>query len=126
MALGGLFLVLLSAVLTMSANLMLRAGIDAAGGFSFSGPAQFFPALIKLFMQPMLVAGFVTYFIASIVWFRVVATQSLSVAYPTLVSLTFILVTAGAVILFGEPVSMRKLAGLAVILAGIGIVTTQS
>ena len=46
--------------------------------------------------------GFVLYFVASVVWFRVVATERLSVAYPLLVSCTFTLVTAGAVIVFGE------------------------
>ena len=121
----GLVLVLVTAVLTMAANLMLRAGIDAAGGFELGNALQILPALIKLFVQPLFTLGFVIYFVASVVWFRVIATQPLSLAYPILISLTFALVTGGAVIFFGEPLSVRKVVGLAVILMGIVIVSVE-
>jgi multidrug transporter EmrE-like cation transporter len=121
----GLLLVLLTAALTMAANLMLRAGVDAAGGFALGGATQILHALVKLFMQPLFALGFGIYFLASVVWFRVVATEPLSVAYPALVSLTFTLVTGGAVFLFGEPLSLRKVIGLAVILTGIVIVSLE-
>src|SRR5437867_218691 len=123
MSMMGFVLVLFTAGLTMAANLMLRAGIDAAGGFALGGPLQVLRALINLFMQPLFAFGFTIYFLASVVWFRVVATEPLSLAYPILVSLTFTLVTAGAVLLFSEPLSLRKAVGLAVILAGITIVS---
>ena len=122
---GGFALVLLSAAMTMGANLMLRAGIDAAGGFAPAGILDVVSALMKLFLQPLFSAGFLAYFLASVVWFRVVATEPLSVAYPILVSLTFGLVTAGAVVIFHEPVSTRKVLGLAVILAGIAILSME-
>jgi undecaprenyl phosphate-alpha-L-ara4N flippase subunit ArnE len=67
--------------------------------------------------------GFVIYAAASVVWFRVVATEPLSVAYPILVSLTFGLVTTGAVLFFGEPLSLRKVIGLLTILGGIVIIS---
>ena len=109
----------------MAANLMLRAGIDAAGGFVLGGAVAILQALLKLFMQPLFSIGFVTYFLASVVWFRVVATEPLSLAYPVLVSLTFTLVTAGAVLIFSEPISLRKVVGLAVILIGILITAME-
>jgi multidrug transporter EmrE-like cation transporter len=121
----GFFLVLFTAVLTMAANLMLRAGIDAAGGFTLDGLMETLHALARLFMQPLFTLGFIIYFLGSVVWFRVVATEPLSLAYPMLVSLTFTLVTAGAVLLFGEPFSLRKAVGLAIILAGIAIVSLE-
>ena len=121
----GFVLVLFTACLTMAANLMLRAGIGAAGGFTLGGVTQILRGLVALFMQPLFALGFVIYFLASVVWFRVVATEALSVAYPILVSLTFVLVTAGAAFLFSEPVSLRKLVGLAVIATGIAIVSLE-
>src|SRR5262245_44306623 len=60
----------------------------------------------------------VIYLLASVVWFRVVATEPLSLAYPLLVSLTFTMVTACAVLFFKKPVSLRKVVGLAAILIG--------
>jgi multidrug transporter EmrE-like cation transporter len=125
MSATGFLLVLFAAALTMIANLMLRAGIDAAGGFALGGAIDVLRALIKLFVQPLFALGFATYFLASVVWFRVVASEPLSLAYPILVSLTFALVTAGAVFFFNEPLSVRKAAGLVVILAGIAIVTLE-
>jgi multidrug transporter EmrE-like cation transporter len=125
MSTTGFFLVLSTAGLTMVANLMLRAGIDAAGGFALGNVIEIFHALVRLFMQPLFVVGFVIYFLASVVWFRVVATEQLSLAYPILVSFTFTLVTAGAVFFFSEPFSLRKMVGLAVILAGIAIVSLE-
>jgi undecaprenyl phosphate-alpha-L-ara4N flippase subunit ArnE len=121
----GFVLVLFTACLTMAANLMLRAGINAAGGFTVGSFSQILRGLVALFMQPLFALGFVIYFLASVVWFRVVATEALSVAYPILVSLTFVLVTAGAVFLFSEPLSVRKAVGLAVIAAGIAIVSLE-
>ena len=121
----GLILVLVTAALTMVANLLLRSGIDAAGGFSLGGLATTAAALLKLFMEPKFLVGFVLYFMASVVWFRVVATEPLSVAYPLLVSCTFTLVTAGAVIVFSEPLTLRQMVGLAVILAGIALISVQ-
>ena len=125
MSATGLLLVIVTAALTMVANLLLRAGIDAAGGFTLGGVATTVAALLKLFMQPKFLIGFVLYFMASVVWFRVVATEPLSVAYPLLVSCTFTLVTAGAVVVFSEPLSARQVLGLVVILAGIALISMQ-
>ena len=119
----GFVLVLITAAMTMAANLMLRAGIDAAGGFAPTGALGLMPAVVKLFLQPLFAIGFVFYFLASVVWFRVVATEPLSVAYPILVSLTFTLVSAGAVLFFQESLSLQKGVGLAAILAGIAIIS---
>jgi multidrug transporter EmrE-like cation transporter len=65
------------------------------------------------------------YFLAALIWFRVVATEPLSVAYPILVSLTFSLVTAAAVFILSEPISARKVLGLIVILTGILIISLE-
>jgi multidrug transporter EmrE-like cation transporter len=121
----GFLLVLLAAAMTMGANLMLRAGIDAAGGFAPGGALELVNALVKLFLQPLFAIGFIAYFLATVVWFRVVATEPLSLAYPILVSLTFTMVTGGAVLFFHESLSVQKVIGLATILAGIAIISLE-
>jgi multidrug transporter EmrE-like cation transporter len=125
MSTTGFFLVFVAAAMTMGANLMLRAGIDAAGGFSAGTALELVMAMVRLFLQPWFTTGFIVYFLASVIWFRVVATEPLSLAYPLLVSLTFSLVTAGAVVMFNEPLTLRKVVGLAVILAGILLVSLE-
>lgn len=125
MSISGLLLVLLTAGLTMSANLMMRGGIDAAGGAVPDTAVDVVLTFLKLLLQPLFASGFVLYFVASLVWIRVLAAEPLSVAYPILVSLTFALVTGGAVLFFHEPLSLRKVVGLVVIVTGILVIAME-
>jgi len=117
----GFILVVISALLTVMANLMLRAGVVKAGGFSLS-TETLAREVASLLRPPLFDMGMFLYGLASLVWFRVISTEELSRSYPLLVSLTFLLVTLGAVLLFRESLSIRKLIGLGVILAGILLV----
>ena len=113
MSAAGWLLVLVSAGLTVAANLLLRAGILSAGGMN--GLAS----LLPLAREWRFDAGVLCYGLAALVWFRVVATEPLSTAYPILVSLTFLLVTFGAGLFFHEALTLRKVAALGVMLTGI-------
>ena len=121
MTIYGLSFVFLSAFLTVIANLMLRAGVDRAGGF----PAQIqsiYSAIARLMSQPFFDFGILLYAVASLVWFHVISSEPLSVAYPLLTSLTFIFVTLGAIVIFGEALTFSKIVGMLIILIGIMIV----
>jgi multidrug transporter EmrE-like cation transporter len=121
MTLRGFSLTLLCALMTMVSNLMIRAGVDRAGGF----PARISEvpaALLNLAHQPIFDIGFILYGLTALIWFRVVASEPLSSAYPLLVSLTFLLVTLGAVFFFHETLTWQKVVGLAIILLGIFII----
>ena len=117
----GLLLVVVSALLTVASNLMLRTGVTQAGGFELSAGGMF-GNLLRLARQPLFVCGMALYGTAAIVWFRVISTENLSTSYPLLVSLTFVLVTTGAVVFFREPISWQKILGIGVILVGIALV----
>jgi multidrug transporter EmrE-like cation transporter len=117
----GWVLVLLSAGLQVAGTLLLRGGIDRAGGFG-SSLAEVPTSLLRLVSQPLFLIGFIFYGLAALVWFRVIATQPLSTAYPLLVSLTFIFVTLGAIVFYHESFSWLKAFGLGIILTGVLIV----
>lgn len=114
MTLTGTAMVLASAISTVAGNLLMRAGILRAGGF---GPSA--RQIVSVFSQPSFLCGGVLYATAAMIWFRVLSTEDLSTSYPMLVSISFTLVTLGAVLFFGERMSTQKIVGLAVILAGI-------
>lgn len=126
MSLNGFLLLCISALLTTVANLLLRAGIASAGGFRPAGVLDFVRQFLSLLVQPRFSIGFILYFLASLVWFRIVAYEPLSIAYPLLVGLTFVLVTGGAIVAFGESISLQKLIGLSTILTGIVIASTSA
>jgi multidrug transporter EmrE-like cation transporter len=120
----GLLFLVISAGMTTLANLLLRAGIDQAGGFKPDGPVAVVYGFGRLLLEPLFAVGFILYFLAALVWFRVVGYEPLSTAYPVMVGFVFVMVSLGAIIVFREPVSVRKAIGLAVILVGIAIAST--
>ena len=122
MSTRGLVLLLITCLCTVSGNLLLRSGLIRAGGFGGSS-GSLFGQLLKLAMEPRFVSGFCLYGISALVWFAVISVEDLSTCYPVLVSLTFVLVTLGAVVFFGERISVPKLIGIAVILAGVIVVS---
>lgn len=113
----GLLLLISSSLCTVAANLLIRGGILRAGGFTLSLDRVKDQAL-SLGAQPMFVTGVICYAVAAILWFRVLATEDLSLSYPLFVSLTFILVTLGAAFFFKEHISWHRALGISVILAG--------
>jgi multidrug transporter EmrE-like cation transporter len=125
MSVTGMFLVTCAAAITMIANLLMRAGLQRGGGFSPADVTAVLPSFFKLLLDPLFAVGFVGYFAAALVWFRVLSTEPLSLAYPVLVAMTFLMVTSGAALLFQEPVSLRKLIGLILIVVGIAVTSTN-
>lgn len=121
----GFLLLVISAGMSTVANLLLRAGLDRAGGFK---PHNLLAAVLeftKLLTEPLFGAGFVLLFLSALVWFRIITYEPLSTAYPLMIGLIFVMVNIGAVIVFRESMSVGKAIGLAVILLGIAIASTS-
>ena len=115
------FLVLISAILTVLANLLMRYGLLSSGGISLS-PSGIIGEIIKLFHHPAFAIGILSYGLSAIIWFKVLSIAEVSTSYPILVGLTFVMVTAGAVPLFHETLNLTKIIGIVIILIGIIIV----
>ena len=113
----GLVLVVLSAFLTSTANLLFRAAMNDTSNLSFS------LIIGRLLHSPPFYIGWALYGLAAGMWFWVLKTEPLSSSYPILMGLTFIIVSTGAVILFGEKMSFMKIAGMAAILFGMALVS---
>lgn len=114
MTLASFGLLLLTALCMAAANVMMKNGITAAGGFDPS-----LSAMLGLARQPAFVFGFLLSGIAALMWFRILATQKLSTCYPLFVSLTYSLITLAAFYLLHERISLQKVGGLIAIIAGI-------
>ena len=79
--------------------------------------------MAKLFIDPWLLSGFVSAFIASLFWMAAMTKFELSFAYPFM-SAAFILVFILSIFIFGETFTWGKVLGLVLITAGI-IVTVK-
>jgi multidrug transporter EmrE-like cation transporter len=66
--------------------------------------------------------GFLLFALSSAIYIRVLTSISLSTAYPVFVSIAFVVVAVGAVMLFGERLTAPKLLGSAFLVAGIAFI----
>lgn len=112
-------LLVFCAVLGVSGNLALRAGM---AGFS---PGEERPVVMtilwRLFTTPILWLGLAAYAASMVGWLRVLSTWSLSQAYPLFVSLSFLLLLTSSCVLLREPVRWTHIAGSGLILSGIWV-----
>jgi multidrug transporter EmrE-like cation transporter len=72
-----------------------------------------------LLSRPAFLGGFLLTAAGAVMWLRILTTQKLSTCYPVFVSLTYCLITLGALYFLHEKVSLQKLLGLVIIVVGI-------
>ncbi len=114
-------LIAFTAITTAVANLLLREGVLRAGGLTLSLD-RFWSDALALGAQPLFVIGFILYGLAAVLWFSVLPRVDLSISYPVLVGLTFVLVVSGSMVVFNENLPWAKVLGMALILAGVALV----
>ncbi len=117
----GFLLVLACSLSAAGSSIFLRISIDKIGGFSFN-----LDSILKISTSPLFLAGLVLYGMTGFIWLKILATEELSVAYPLLIGLTFMLVSVGAVVFFREHISIIKFVGFVFIVLGIYVVTKGS
>ncbi len=76
------------------------------------------PPVIQLLVQPWVVSAFTAAFAASLCWMLAVSRLELSKAYPFM-ALNFLIVCIAAIPLFGETLTTAKIAGLAIVIVGL-------
>lgn len=111
-------LILLSVSLSAVAQVALKAGTNAPSVKSALG-AGFEPlAAAKIFCQPLILLGLMLYVLGAAVWLAVLSRLDLSFAYPFVaIGIVLTAILGGAV--FGETFSAAKIAGTALIVAGV-------
>lgn len=114
-----LFCILAGVTLNAGAQLLLKAGVNAVGHFDFTR-ANIVPIGLKLATQAPIIGGLACYVISVGVWIVGLSRVDVSVAYPML-SLGYVVNAFAAWYLFGEALSLHRLAGIAIILVGVVI-----
>lgn len=110
-------------IFTVYGQIILKWKIDKYGNLpdDLMEKAAF---ILRLLLDPVILSGFLSAFVASLFWMAAMTKFNISFAYPFM-SLSFVLVFVLSVLLFGEPVTSQKVIGLSLIVLGI-IVTSQS
>lgn len=108
---------------TVYGQIMLKWQISKYGSLP-PDLGEKFIFLLKLLLNPLILSGFISAFIASLFWMAAMTKFDISYAYPFM-SLSFVLVFLLSITLFHEPVNVYKIIGLSLIILGI-IVTSKS
>ncbi len=121
-------LVLLGMLLNVGAQLALKwaALALAAPGSAAARPSLSFAAIaaepLRVLLNGWFIIGLALYAISVVNWLVVLDRLAFSVAYP-LMSVGYILTLALGVMLFKEPLSLTRALGVAVIIAGVILIT---
>ncbi|HQT25599.1 MAG TPA: SMR family transporter [Burkholderiales bacterium] len=114
-------LILTGVLLNAAAQLLLKAGTNAVGTFSFS-PGNILPIGLKIATQPPIIGGLACYAISVVVWIMALSRVEVSIAYPML-SIGYVVNAFAAWYLFGENLSISRLIGIGIIIVGVYIVS---
>jgi multidrug transporter EmrE-like cation transporter len=113
-------LILCGVLLNAVAQLLLKAGTNSVGPFAFSVDNAL-PMGWRLATEPHIFSGIVCYVISVVVWIMALSRVQVSVAYPML-SIGYAVNAFAAWYLFGESVSLMRIAGIGIIIVGVFIV----
>jgi multidrug transporter EmrE-like cation transporter len=116
---AGFAYVLGTVLLTVYGQIILKWRISKLGALPpvFTGKMI---ALIGLVWTPWILSTVVAGFLAFLCWMAAMTKFDLSYAYPFM-SLSFLLVLVLSALLFHEPMTVPKIVGLAVVIAGLVI-----
>jgi multidrug transporter EmrE-like cation transporter len=102
--------------LTVFGQIAIKMQVAQAGALPAAGGDKL-AFLIRLLLNPWIIAAFAAAFLASVAWMGAMTKFQLSHAYPFM-SLNFVIVLALSAWLFNEPMSITRMAGVALICIG--------
>jgi multidrug transporter EmrE-like cation transporter len=118
-----LFLVVVSVLLGVLGQLLLKMGMTQVGSLEFEGGLGGLVRVgIKVFSNLKVIGGFAAYGISSLFWIVVLSRINLSLAYPML-ALNFVLVPLTAWLLLGEQVPALRWLGIGIVVAGVVVIS---
>jgi multidrug transporter EmrE-like cation transporter len=111
------FFIFLTILLGLYGQVVLKWQVDLAG----QPPAEWAERtryVVRMLVNPWVISALAAAFLGMLSWMLALGRVDLSYAYP-FTSLSFVLVLLASAMLFREPVTAAKLAGMALIVAGI-------
>jgi uncharacterized membrane protein len=112
-----------SSVSVVSGHLLIKAGLNAL--VPLPAGAALVSRVLHQLLQPQVFAGLLIYMAGTIFWMKAVSQKEISFLYP-LSSVNYVLVAAISVAMFHEAISVRRTAGVMVIVFGMILMTRQS
>lgn len=115
-------LLFISVLFNVTANILLKKGVISFGGIS-GQKTKIFLELSKAAANPLIIVGLALYGLSFVIWLRVLTFNDLSKSYPIFATCVFLLTTLGSLKFLGEQISLMRIAGIAIMLLGIFVVS---
>jgi drug/metabolite transporter (DMT)-like permease len=115
-----LALILVDVILNVTGQLSLKYGMSKFGNFSLSLDTLP-PIFFKAATNPHVLLGLICYGLGFMVWLIVLAKAEVSYAYP-LISLGYVFTAILARALFGEAVTVTRMAGILITCLGVFLI----
>ncbi|HNV48014.1 MAG TPA: EamA family transporter [Spirochaetota bacterium] len=104
-------------------QMIIKWRINAIPHFPAALPERLW-FIVRLLFDPYIIAGFAVGLVGLVLWLNALSKLHLSYAYPFM-GMNFVLIFVMSALVFGEPVTIHKIIGAALIVAGL-IVSSQS
>ncbi|MGG1659093.1 SMR family transporter [Brevibacillus sp. NRS-1366] len=115
-----LVLIIVSVILSACGQIAMKMGASSLGGKN----DMLFMKFLHYFTNLPIMAGLALYGLSAFIWIAALEKVQLSYAYP-MAALGYVLVAGLSFLIFHEPMSLTRIAGLAIIVIGV-IVISQS
>lgn len=118
-------LVLVSVMLSAFSQVVLKAGMTSTAvraAIATSSPMQI---VMTVSHSWLIIAGLFSFGLSALVWLAVLSRIPLSAAYPV-VALGIVITTVAGILVFNEPFSLAKAAGVILIVCGVLVVALFS
>jgi drug/metabolite transporter (DMT)-like permease len=114
-------LILITVLLNTAAQLLLKAGMNQLGAFSFTAPVLLHSTL-RVMTNPFIISGLFLYVLSVAFWLLVLSRTEVSYAYP-MASLAYVSSAILAYYWFGENLTLTRIIGIAVIIVGVYLIS---
>lgn len=119
-----LAIAVVTSILISVGQMLWKVGLNRNGGLVPPG-GTLWSGLLSLAVSPAMVGGCAAYVAATLLWMYLVGRHPFSYVFP-MFSLTFVFSLLFAVLLFKETITPVRLAGLALILWGVFLVSSRA
>lgn len=116
-----IILILLSIVLGVAGELLLKSGITQVGPLELGTVQRMVSTGASVITTPAILVGFICYGVAAVFWLLVLSRFDLSYAYPML-ALMYVLVPLAARVFLNESIPRGRWIGIILVIVGVVIV----
>ena len=113
--------IVIAVAMSTTGQTLLKLGLDKIPMGQREHPL---PLLLEAARQPQVVAGVLLFGASVLVWMVALARSELSWAYP-LLGISYILVAISGWVVFGEHLSIYRILGIALVMAGAALVAAS-